>query len=175
MKIEARYRQQTYLIEIQEEEREGCESEFKVRIETGPASVEEFVVSVLSRTERHWTVELNGKVQDFSITGDRGETVVNWQHRLFPIEVYSLRDRLRREVTELEAAETITLKAQMPGKVVKVLLNEGDPVDAGEGLVIIEAMKMQNELRSPKSGTVLSCEVEEGDTVSAGQMLFRIE
>ena len=175
MKIEAKHREQTYLIEIQEEECEGCESEFKLRIETGPNSAEEFVVRVLSRTERQWTVELNGKVEDFSVMGDRGKKVVTWQHRLFPIEVYSLRDRLRREVTELEAADTITLKAQMPGKVIKILLEEGDLVNAGDGLVIIEAMKMQNELRSPKSGTVLSCGIQEGDTVSAGQLLFRIE
>ncbi len=175
VKIEARHRKQTYLIEIEEHEREGYESEFSIRIATGPDSGEEFVVGVLSRTERQWTVELNGKVEDFSVLGDRGEPVVNWRHRLFPIEVYSLRDRLRREVTKLEATDAITLKAQMPGKVVKILLNEGDLVEAGEGLVIIEAMKMQNELRSPKSGAVLSCEVKEGDTVSAGQLLFRIE
>ncbi len=175
MKIEAKHREQTYLIEIQEEEREGCESELKLRIETGPNSAEEFVVRVLSRSERQWTVELNGKVEDFSVMGDRGKKVVTWKHRLFPIDVYSLRDRLRREVTELEAADTITLKAQMPGKVIKILLEEGDPVNAGDGLVIIEAMKMQNELRSPKSGTVLSCGIQEGDTVGAGQLLFRIE
>jgi biotin carboxyl carrier protein len=175
VKIEARHREQTYLIEIQENVREGYESTFMIRIETGQHSVETIEVGVLSRTERQWTVELNGKVEDFSVLGDRGEAVVNWRHRLFPIEVYSLRDRLRRKVTELETTDAITLKAQMPGKVVKVLLNEGDLVEAGEGLVIIEAMKMQNELRSPKSGTVLSCEVKEGDTVSAGQLLFRIE
>ncbi len=175
MKIEVRHREQTYLIEVQENEREGYESEFMIRIETGRGSVETFVVAVLSQTERQWTVQLNGKVEDFSVLGDRGKAVVNWRHRCFPIEVYSLRDRLRRKVTELEATDAITLKAQMPGKVVKVLLNEGDLVKAGEGLVIIEAMKMQNELRSPKSGTVLSCEVKEGDRVRAGQLLFRIE
>ena len=175
MKIESKHREQTYLIEIQEVECEEFQSKFRIHIETGQDSVEVVVVRVLARTERHWTVELNGRVEDFSITGDRGKTMVNWKHRLFPIEVHSLRDRLRRQVTKLEAADTITLKAQMPGKVVKVLLNEGDSVDAGEGLVIIEAMKMQNELRAPKSGTVLSYEVEEGDTVSAGQLLVRIE
>lgn len=175
MKIEARHRGQTYLIEIQEKVREGYESEFLIRIGTNPNSVETFVVGVLSQTERQWTVELNGKVEDFSVLGEKGKAVVNWRHRFFPIEVYSLRDQLRREVSELEGTDTLTLKAQMPGKVIKVLLNEGDQVKAGEGLVIIEAMKMQNELRSPKSGAVLSCEVKEGDTVSAGQLLFRIE
>jgi len=175
VKIEAKHRERSYLIEMQEAERAGCQSEFRIRIQTGPDNVEMVVVRVLSRTKGRWTVELNGRVEDFSITGDREETMVHWKHRLFPVEVYSLRDRLRRKFTELEAAETITLKAQMPGKVIEVLLDEGEPVNAGEGLLIIEAMKMQNELRSPKSGTVLSCEVKEGDTVSAGQLLFRIE
>jgi biotin carboxyl carrier protein len=63
----------------------------------------------------------------------------------------------------------------MPGKVIAVLAQEGESVQVGQGLVIIEAMKMQNELKSPKSGTVMTCNVEEGAKISAGDLLFEIE
>jgi biotin carboxyl carrier protein len=61
--------------------------------------------------------------------------------------------------------------APMPGKVVRVLVNAGDVVEAGQGLVVIEAMKMQNEVRSPKRGTVERLLVSEGQTINAGEVL----
>jgi biotin carboxyl carrier protein len=61
--------------------------------------------------------------------------------------------------------------APMPGKVVRVLLNPGDKVEAGQGIFVVEAMKMQNEVRSPKSGTIERLLVKEGQTVSAGEPL----
>jgi biotin carboxyl carrier protein len=68
-----------------------------------------------------------------------------------------------------------TLKAVMPGKVVRVLCKPGDAVEAGQGIVVLEAMKMQNEVKSPKAGTVLSIAVKEGSAVSAGDLLAVVE
>lgn len=68
-----------------------------------------------------------------------------------------------------------TLKATMPGRVVRVLHARGDIVGAGQGVLVIEAMKMQNELKSPKEGTITQLLVQAGDTVSAGQALALIE
>ena len=59
----------------------------------------------------------------------------------------------------------------MPGKVVRLLVSQGDPVEAGQGIAVVEAMKMQNEMKSARAGTVISLSVKEGDTVSAGQVL----
>lgn len=67
------------------------------------------------------------------------------------------------------------IKAAMPGKVVRLLAAPGDTVEAGQGLLILEAMKMQNELRSPRPGVVASIRVAEGDTVSSGQVLVTLE
>ena len=175
MRLEARYNGQTYLVEVLDPEDEGRAFELRIRIKDGSEKVESAQVSILSRRGREWTIDLDGRIEDFAVTGERGKAVVNYRQRLYPVEVDSLRDRVRHKVTELEATDTITLKAQMPGKVVKVLSSEGDVVESGQGLVVIEAMKMQNELRSPKSGTVVNCEVEEGGTVNTGQLLFRIE
>jgi biotin carboxyl carrier protein len=61
--------------------------------------------------------------------------------------------------------------APMPGKVVRVLVEAGDTVEAGQGLLVVEAMKMQNEIRSPKGGTVERLHVKEGQLVNAGEVL----
>ena len=67
------------------------------------------------------------------------------------------------------------LVAPMPGKVVRVLLAAGDEVALGQGIVVVEAMKMQNEIKSPKSGRVLEVRVAEGVTVNANQVLAVVE
>jgi biotin carboxyl carrier protein len=63
----------------------------------------------------------------------------------------------------------------MPGKVVRVLVEAGASVEAGDGLVVVEAMKMQNELKSPKGGTVVEIRAGAGATVNAGDVLVVVE
>jgi hypothetical protein len=67
------------------------------------------------------------------------------------------------------------VKAPMPGKVVRVLVEAGQAVEAGQGLVVVEAMKMQNELKSPKSGTIAELRAEPNSTVNAGDVLVVVE
>lgn len=63
----------------------------------------------------------------------------------------------------------------MPGKIVRVLVEVGAQVEAGAGVVVVEAMKMQNEMKSPKAGVVVSINAETGATVNAGDVLAVIE
>ena len=65
--------------------------------------------------------------------------------------------------------------APMPGKVVRVQIEAGATVVKGAGLVVVEAMKMQNEMKSPRDGTVVSIKVKPGDTVNAGDVLAVVE
>lgn len=65
--------------------------------------------------------------------------------------------------------------APMPGKVVRVLVAAGQQVEAGGGIAVVEAMKMQNEMKSPKSGTVIKINVEVGVTVNGGDLLAVVE
>jgi acetyl/propionyl-CoA carboxylase alpha subunit len=67
------------------------------------------------------------------------------------------------------------VKAPMPGRVVRVLVNDGQEVEEGAAIVVIEAMKMQNELRSPKRGRVVRVMVGVGDAVGAGDVLAVVE
>ena len=70
------------------------------------------------------------------------------------------------------AAEIV---APMPGKVVRVQLEAGAEVEKGTGIVVVEAMKMQNEMKSPRAGVVVSIKVKPGDTVNAGDVLAVVE
>jgi biotin carboxyl carrier protein len=63
----------------------------------------------------------------------------------------------------------------MPGKIVRILVAAGTHIEAGAGVVVVEAMKMQNEMKAPKAGVVVSINAEEGATVSAGDVLAVIE
>jgi biotin carboxyl carrier protein len=72
----------------------------------------------------------------------------------------------------LEAEGPQQIVAPMPGKVVRMLVKAGDNVEAGQGLLVVEAMKMQNEIRSPKSGTVERVAAAEGQSVNAGEVLI---
>ena len=63
----------------------------------------------------------------------------------------------------------------MPGKVVRILVHEHSEVEAGSGVVVVEAMKMQNEIKSPKQGTIQKVLVSEGAAVNAGDVLVIVE
>jgi biotin carboxyl carrier protein len=76
-------------------------------------------------------------------------------------------DRHHHGVTEI--------RAQMPGKVVRVQTEAGETVEKGAGVIVVEAMKMQNEMKSPRDGVIVSINVQAGDTVNAGDVLAVIE
>jgi biotin carboxyl carrier protein len=107
------------------------------------------------------------------------------QHAPFNVQVsghaYSVAladpKRLRgSQAVGVHASEGLAeIVAPMPGKIVRVLVPEGAQVEAGDGLVVVEAMKMQNELKSPKAGTVMRIHAEVGATVNAGDVLVIVE
>jgi biotin carboxyl carrier protein len=92
----------------------------------------------------------------------------------FHIEIEDPRSALRRTAQRGHegAAE---IKAPMPGKVVRVLVEEGAAVQAKQGIVVMEAMKMQNEIRSPKAGIVKKVSVAVGSAVNSGDLLATVE
>ena len=75
----------------------------------------------------------------------------------------------------IEVSGRQEVKIPMPGKVVALLVNEGDTVAKGQGLVIVEAMKMENEVRAPGDGEVKEIRVNVGESVEAGQVLVIVE
>ena len=84
--------------------------------------------------------------------------------------------RLRGSGAEHEHGDGLAeIKTAMPGKVVSLLLTVGSTVEKGDGVLVVEAMKMQNELKSPKDGVIKEIRVAEGPAVSAGDILAPIE
>ena len=83
---------------------------------------------------------------------------------------------LRGQRRALSAGDGAThVKASMPGRVARVLVASGDEVEAQQGIVVIEAMKMQNELKAARAGRVTEIRVAAGDTVTSGQILAVLE
>jgi acetyl/propionyl-CoA carboxylase alpha subunit len=84
-----------------------------------------------------------------------------------------------RRWTESSAAvhghDRETIVASMPGKIVRILVQPGETVAAGQGVIVVEAMKMQNEMKARRAGRVAAVPVREGETVAAGAILATIE
>lgn len=86
---------------------------------------------------------------------------------------------IRRHRTASDVATTIDgvvrVVAPIPGRVSRVLVTPGDQISRGDGVVVVEAMKMENELRAPRDGVVGTIDVEEGQGVEGGALLATIE
>ena len=97
--------------------------------------------------------------------------------RQYNLTVEDERERRLRAAAGAGVAETgeFHMKAPMPGLVVSILISEGDRVEKGQVLLILESMKMQNELKSPKAGTVERIRVKQGETVEQRQALLSVQ
>jgi biotin carboxyl carrier protein len=93
----------------------------------------------------------------------------------YPFTIRDDRQWRRRRGAALEVEGKQQVIASMPGKIVRLLVSRGESVKLGQGLMVIEAMKMQNEVRSPKSGTVERLVVKEGQAVNVGETLAVVD
>jgi biotin carboxyl carrier protein len=103
------------------------------------------------------------------IAGWRFEVAVEPAHHA------ALRARAMRQAAEHGPSAALTLRAQLPGRVVRLWVDEGDDVEAGQRLLAVEAMKMENELRAPHAGRVVRLDVELGHRIELGDELLTIE
>jgi len=118
-----------------------------------------------------FVVLINGRV--YRCTPEGGEMIVNGQC----ISV-AVRDKKRlrgKAGNDASGTGRASLISPMPGKIVRILVSPGDEVAANQSVLIVEAMKMQNEVMSPKAGKVAEIRVTEGQTVNAGETLAVIE
>lgn len=126
----------------------------------------------------HGTLSLIVDTASYSAMLDWRGTQVNvrLRHAILPLELLDERKlRMRRAAGGFTVEGRQTVSTPMPGKIVKVLVRAGDEVRQGQGLVVVEAMKMENELRSPKDGKVVDLLVAEGQAVEANTKLCVIE
>jgi biotin carboxyl carrier protein len=158
---------QSYTLKLQ---RNGSASHYSVEggsPEAGTASVVEVKPDVFSVLLGHksFTVfisERDGALEAFAAT------------QRHVISIADARDRSAGS-KKVAAAGPVEIRAQMPGKVIKLLVHAGAAVQAGQGVIVVEAMKMQNEMKSPKAGVVSRIRVQEGATVAAGETMMVVE
>jgi biotin carboxyl carrier protein len=111
---------------------------------------------------------------DFEERGDEVAVLVRGEVFRFDIaDERKVRMRAARGGFQAEGKQTIT--APMPGKIVKVFVKPGDEVAEGQGVVVVEAMKMENELKAPKAGKVTEVFAKEGTAVEHGAKLVVVE
>jgi biotin carboxyl carrier protein len=161
-----------------------AEFEADVEIRREPARVSAIVDGVKYELEVHesgydaYLLILDGVVFDTRVEGrpESGKPIdVSVGADLFAVTLTDPK-RLRGSAgVTAHADEAARIVAPMPGKVVRVLVSPGDHVEAEAGIVVVEAMKMQNEMKSPKSGTVVTMNVEVGATVNGGDVLAVVE
>jgi biotin carboxyl carrier protein len=165
----------------------------KYEVQLASASEKKIRVIELARNGFGWRVILDGRPvavdaveiapntlsilldgQSFEITvtpSPDGKLILQTGGQHFAAEVIDPRAWSGRRHGAVEVKGPQQILAPMPGKVVLLLVKEGDHVESGQGLLVVEAMKMQNEIRSSKSGTVERVLVKEGQPVNAGEVL----
>ncbi len=130
--------------------------------------------SVLEVEPGIYSVLLSGRSFEVRVERDPDRTFMNVQAHRFETELIDPR-RLGRKSRVFGREGRQSVAAPMPGKVVRVLVAQGDEVQPGQGLIVIEAMKMQNEMKAPKAGRVVSLTAREGANVTPGEVLAVIE
>jgi biotin carboxyl carrier protein len=150
-----------------EVERRGSQAHFSINDREIPADVTEVTPGVYS-------ILLGGEAFEARVESQlRGLRVhIGWHE--YAVEIIDPRQWRRDRGSSAEAEGRQQLVAPMPGKIVHLLVSAGQAVEAGQGLVVVEAMKMQNEIKSPKAGKVEKLIAREGQAVSAGDTLVII-
>jgi biotin carboxyl carrier protein len=163
MKYEVRISGKTRIVEV-EQHGEGWQATLD-----GEAGA---IADVVETTPNTFSVLLAGKSHEVSVASSAdGKLNLQSGRHEFTAEVNDPRSWRGRRHGGVEAEGRQQVVAPMPGKVIRWLVRAGEKVVADQGLLVVEAMKMQNEVRSPKSGTVERVMVTEGQAVNAGEAL----
>lgn len=135
----------------------------------------EYSVEVQALNSGVYWMNCNSRSVDLVVmrTGDR--YMVSFEGHHIPVEVIDVRAALRRMMQHQGEEGTAEMRAPMPGKIVRVLIDEGAPVQINQGILVMEAMKMQNEIKAPKNGIVRKIGVKEGEAVNSGDLLVIVE
>ena len=123
-----------------------------------------------------YSLLLNGQSYEAHVYASEEEWQVLLQGRLYPVCVEDERERRLRTTLGARASESgeFQLRSPMPGLIVTLPVKEGQPVTKGDVLLILESMKMQNELKAPRDGTITRIRVKAGDNVEQKQILLSV-
>ncbi|MBI2088331.1 MAG: biotin/lipoyl-binding protein [Deltaproteobacteria bacterium] len=163
----ARLGDQTFTVEIEEIGR----SHYRVSVDGN-----EFLVDGKKTGLSGYSLIVDNRSFEVDVDVAEDEYSVLVDGRSYHVELV---DERRMRLGGLQAGILVEgrqeISVPMPGKIIAVLVAEGDRVEKGQGLVIVEAMKMENEVRSPISGEVKEIRVKAGDAAEAGAVLLVVE
>ena len=121
-----------------------------------------------------FSVLVDGRSFEVRLPAGDAAGTASVQGRRYNVEVRDPRNAGRESKSAVGGGRQ-NIIAPMPGKVVRMLVQPGDTVETGQGLAVVEAMKMQNEMKAPRPARVTEVRVRDGDTVAAGQTLVVLE
>ena len=148
-------------------------TQVRIRVDDGEPVLIDATVVGAANAATTWSIRdvATGVVSTAAVTlGSSGDGEVVVAGHAVPVALANRRRRARAMLGAGNGDQRVV--APMPGKVVKVLVAVGDTVEARQGLVVVEAMKMENELSVTRAGTVATIEVSEGTSVEAGRLLI---
>ena len=129
-------------------------------------------VDVVELSEAAYSLLIDGRSYDVTVGVAEKEYQVSVNGSQFDVCLRDPRKFRKRTASGSDSAGTMPVAAPMPGKIVRLLVREGETVSEGQGVIVIEAMKMQNELKAPRTGTVEEIRVTENQAVNAGESLL---
>jgi biotin carboxyl carrier protein len=132
----------------------------------------DYDVEVRSRQGVCW-LDWRGKSIEAFVEESGDQLRVSVGEHVIPVEFVDTRKALGR-IGHSSGAGTLAVHAPMPGRIVRLLVAQGDEVAMQQGLVVMEAMKMQNEIKAPKAGKVVKLTVTEGAAVGAGDVIAEV-
>lgn len=133
------------------------------------------LLDVAQTQEGVLSILLDGQSYEVKQETAASETYIVVGHQRFAAALRDPRSLRSRRASDAGAQGVRKISAPMPGKVVRIVAPVGAEVEAGQSVLVIEAMKMQNELKSPKKGIIKKLTVSEGAAVEAGQTLAEVE
>ena len=167
MKLHAEVDEKEYVIEIS---RQDDQLEVSVDGRT-------FDIDISEPESGVFLLKHDGNIYEAFVSTDTqsGATKVTIKGVEFDVSLFDPRRLRSASGSDHDSGGIAEIKTAMPGKVVRILVAKDGEVQKGDGVIVVEAMKMQNEMKAPKNGKVKNVAVQEGDTVGAGEVLVTIE
>ena len=163
----AKLGEQSYTVEIEE----NGKSVYRVSVDGN-----EFLVDGKKTGRTNFSLIVDNRSFEIEVdnTDDEYRVLVDGRnYRIYLVDERRVRVGAAQSGLQFQGRQMVSVP--MPGKIIAVLVAIGDAVEMGQGLVIVEAMKMENEVRSPISGEVKEIKVKPGDTVEGGALLVIVE
>jgi biotin carboxyl carrier protein len=159
-----------YRLQLTKQNRPTGESQWLCRVNDREITVDSVLIN-----QANLSLLIDGRSIEIEREITRDNCRIFLRGRRYDVAIQDARSLRSRKRAGPGDAGPLRLTASMPGKVVRVLAKEGDKLQAGTGIVVVEAMKMQNEIRSPKEGILIKLLASEGMNVNAGDVLAIVE